>query len=199
MVRRRQWRPGPGDGTHGLAAPATSPRAAKHARSNLSFGARNATPSPTVQTYLEQVEGILQRSAAGRSQLAIAVRSVQPACGTPSPAAVQLTTVVVTRGLLLQQLAALGPGPDPATQVAASLLVQALEASSQADTQYRNWASALMSTASDRCASDPSVAGSLAAAHAPDATATALKSQFVNLFNPLAAQFRLPTWSAADV
>ncbi|HSO96474.1 MAG TPA: hypothetical protein VLV81_10575 [Acidimicrobiia bacterium] len=72
------------------------------------------------------------------------------------------------------------------------------KASTQADTRYRNWAAALVNTPSDEWGSTPSVVESLAAAHAFDATATALKTQFVNQFNPLAAQFGLPTWSEAD-
>jgi hypothetical protein len=157
------------------------------------------SPDPRLQGYVGQLEGILQNSAAGRAQLAGTVRSVQPSCGSPSPAAQQqLTTVIQNRNGLVQELDALGPGPDPTTQTAASLLHQALDASTQADVQYRLWAGALASAPADQCSSDPSAASALAAAHAYDSSATSLKTQFVALFDPLAAQFGLPAWSQAD-
>lgn len=155
-----------------------------------------ASPNPRVSTYVNQLEGILQQSAAGRAQLAGTVRSGQPSCGTASPQSEQqLTSVVENRNSLVHQLDVLGSGPDPGTQAVSSLLHQALEASTQADVEYRNWNAAMGGSSSDGCSADPSVAAFLAAAHADDSSATSYKSQFVALFNPLAAQLGLATWS----
>src|SRR5713226_10568831 len=78
---------------------------------------------PPAYTFVAQLERILEQSAAGRTQLAGTVRSVQPSCGTPSlQAEQQLSSVVANRSGLLQQLDALGPGPDSTTQTIASLL-----------------------------------------------------------------------------
>jgi zinc ribbon protein len=177
--------------------PVATARTPKRARSNLERGA--VGPDPRVYTYATQLEQILQQSAAGRTQLASTVRSVQPSCGSPSPQAQQqLTNVVENRSGLVHQLDLLGPGPDPATQAVSSLLHQALESSTQADVEYRNWNAAMARNPSDQCSADPSVAGSLAAAHAYDSNATTFKTQFVVLFDPLAAQLGLPMWSPSD-
>jgi hypothetical protein len=169
----------------------------KHAQLITSPGP--VTLKPPAYTFVAQLERILQQSAAGRTQLAGTVRSVQPACGAPSPQVEQqLASVIANRSGLLHQLDALGPGPDSTTQTVASLLHQALEASTQADIQYRNWNAALARTASDDCSPESSAGASLTAAHTYDSNATTLKTQFVDLFNPLAAQLGLPTWSAAD-
>lgn len=158
-----------------------------------------AAPDPRVQGYVAQFEGILQQSAAGRTQLASTVASVQPSCGAPQPQAQQgLTTVVANRSGLVHQLDVLGPGPDPATQLVSSVLHQALEASTQADVQYRDWATALGGGDGEKCKKNPSAAAALAAAHADDSTASTLKTQFVGLFNPLAAALGLPGWSPSD-
>ena len=90
----------------------------------------------------------------------------------------------------------MGPGPTAGTQVIFSLLHQALEASTQADVQYRNWNAALAGSSSAHCSTDPSAAAALTAAHSYDSTASTYKAQFVALFNPLAAQVGLPPWSA---
>lgn len=151
---------------------------------------------PRLHSFVFQLEGILQQSAQGRTQLAGTVRSVRPSCGSASPTVQQqLTGVIDNRN---GQLEALGPGPDSATQTASSLLDQALAASTQADVQYRLWAGALASAPADQCSTDPSAASALAAAHAYDSSGTTLKGQFVALFDPLAAQVGLPAWSQAD-
>jgi hypothetical protein len=128
---------------------------------------------------------------------------VQPSCGPSSlQAEQQLASVIQNRSGLLQQLDALGPGPDSTTQTISSLLHQAIdqaiEASTQADIQYRNWNAALARTDPEECSTDASANASLTAAHTYDSNATTLKTQFVTLFNPLAAQLGLPTWSPAD-
>jgi len=172
-------------------------RSPKRASSNLQHA--TVAPDPPVYNYVAQLEGILQQSAAGRAQLAGTVRSVQPSCGSPSlQADQQLASVVQNRTGVLHQLDVIGPGSDPATQAISSLLHQALQASTQADVDYRNWDAARASNASDQCSTDPSVAAWLAAAHAYDSNATTFKTQFVELFNPLAAQLGLPAWSQAD-
>ena len=159
----------------------------------------SVTLKPPAYTFVAQLERILQQSAAGRNQLAGAVRSVQPSCGAPSlQAEQQLASVIQNRGGLLQQLDALGPGPDSTTQTISSLLHQAIEASTQADIQYRNWNAALAKTDPEECSKDPTATASLTAAHTYDSNATTLKTQFVTLFNPLAAQLGLPAWSPAD-
>jgi hypothetical protein len=177
--------------------PVAAARTPKRAKSAFTGG--TVGPDRGVSTYMTQLEGVLQQSAAGRTQLASTVRSVQPSCGSPSPQAEQqLTNVVQNRSILLHQLDLLGPGPDPATQTVSSLLHQALEASTQADVEYRYWNVALAASPSDQCSTNPSAAAALAAAHAYDSNATTFKTQFVDLFNPLAAQFGLPTWSESD-
>ncbi len=168
-------------------------------RAQLITGPGSVSLKPPAYAFVAQLERILQQSAAGRTQLAGTVRSVQPSCGSPSlQAEQQLASVIQNRGGLLQQLDALGPGPDSTTQAISSLLHQAIEASTQADVQYRNWNAALARTDPEECSKDPSAAVSLAAAHTYDSNATTLKTQFVTLFNPLAAQLGLPTWSPAD-
>jgi hypothetical protein len=177
--------------------PVAAAPAPKRAKTIFTFG--TVGPDRRGPTYMTELEGILQRSAAGRAQLASTVRTVQPSCGTPSAQAEQqLTNVVWNRSILVHQLDLLGPGPDPATQTVSSLLHQALEASTQADVEYRNWNAALVASPPDACSTDPSAAASLAAAHAFDSNATTFKTQFVTLFNPLAAQLGLPTWSESD-
>lgn len=149
--------------------------------------------------YVSQLEAILQQSAAGRSELAVAIRSVQPSCPSASlQPEQQIGGVIQNRTILLRQLAAMGPAPDPATQTASSLLQNALAASTQADEQYQGWVSILATNPSGLCSDDPSAAASLAAAQAANSSATSLKTQFVAAFDPIAAQVGLPTWSQAD-
>jgi hypothetical protein len=190
-------------GGNGGSRPGTSQRASRSAvaRTPRRTTRRRDPSSPDilVHAYLIQLEGILQQSAAGRSQLAGTVRSVQPACGSSSLGAEQqITNVVANRTDLLHRLDALGPGPNPSVQAVSALLHQALQASTQADAQYQAWAAALVNSPSDQCAADPSAAAALAAAHADDFNATTLKTQFVDLFDPLAAQYGLTGWSQAD-
>jgi hypothetical protein len=192
---------GGGGGSTGTVKKTRAPRPANtrrlRRRAPSTTSPPPAAPDPRVYTYVAQLEGILQQSAGGRAQLAGTVRGTQPACGSASPQAEQqLTSVVENRSGLVHQLDVLGPGPNPATQVVFSVLHQALEASTQADVEYRNWNAALGGASPDQCSGDPSADAALAAAHAFDSSASTYKAQFVALFNPLAAQLGLPPWSA---
>lgn len=164
--------------------------------------ARNGAAIPSIDAtrrYVAAMESVLQASAAGRAQLVTTVRSIQPACASiDASRPQQIANVVENRTNLVRQLDALGPAPDPLTAASASLLHQALTISSQADTQYQHWAAALASTPDPTCTPNPTATSALAAARASDASASALKTQFTTLFNALAAQLALPSWSPND-
>ena len=99
------------------------------------------------------------------------------------------------RQKLLRQLAGLSGASalDPS-------MIQALSgawtASAQADTDYANWAASL----EQHCHRGKTVSNpNLRASYAPGATASADKQTFIQLWNPLAAKYGLPSYRPGDL
>jgi hypothetical protein len=99
------------------------------------------------------------------------------------------STAIASRQRLLTRLAGL---PDASTLPSGLIqtLTGAWQASAQADQDYAAWT---RDENSGRCVTDGSDPN-FAAATAPDNQATANKTEFVNLWNPIAMQYGLPTY-----
>ncbi len=166
---------------------------ARH-RAGPSTSAPSTAPGATPAAFVAQVEALLQQSGNGRTQLVAALSGAQSGCPAGSAATVQqLEAVVTNRSAVLQSVMHL-VAPDAETQSAQSLLVSALQASIQADAQYGAWVAAMGVT--DGCDQSGARAGpAFRAARAADSSASSLKQQFVNVFNPMAARYGMPTWT----
>jgi DNA-binding SARP family transcriptional activator len=155
-----------------------------------SSGSPPASENPELRSFAYKVENFLAQSHDGRVEVKRAIAGALD-CSIPAQvAAAQLDHVQRNRQSLLEQLAALQvPSGDAALQ-ASNLLQRASHASIAADWIYRDWLRARTSC--------PRGSRAPAAARAADARATALKKQFLVVFDPLAKQFGRRVWRADE-
>jgi hypothetical protein len=144
-----------------------------------------------LRPFVDRVENVLTQAAAGRSEIASAIRQGSTCKITNADAAQRIASVADNRQSILQQLAGLS-GPTPATDRMATLLQQGLQASFEADRHYRDWF-----LASTKCPPPPNQ--SFVLAQKSDRRATTAKELFVGRFDQLAATLRNKRqWTAGD-
>jgi serine/threonine-protein kinase len=143
-----------------------------------------------LRPFVDRVENVLTQAAAGRSEIASAIRQGSTCKITNADAAQRIASVADNRQSILQQLAGLS-GPTPATDRMATLLQQGLQASFEADRHYRDWF-----RASTKCPPPPNQ--SFVLAQKSDRRATTAKELFVGRFDQLAATLRKRQWTAGD-
>ncbi len=173
--------------TRPVRAPARAPRVATAAPPTLG----PASPG----SFAATLETILQQAATGHAELVAALTSVHAGC--PAGAFVgsqELAGVVSNRATVLRELGALPVAADGESAALRDALVQALQASAEADAHYEAWAASLASAGCQATDATPDYV----AAQQADATASAYKTEFVNGFNPIAAGAGLSTWGPAD-
>jgi DNA-binding SARP family transcriptional activator len=176
-------------GAGALAAAALATALLLHGGGSSS-GSPPASENPELRSFAYKVENILAQSHDGRVEVKRAIAGALD-CSIPAQvAAAQLDHVQRNRQSLLEQLAALQvPSGDAALQ-ASNLLQRASHASIAADWIYRDWLRARTSC--------PRGSRAPAAERAADARATALKKQFLVVFDPLAKQFGRRVWRADE-
>ena len=145
---------------------------------------------PQVRSFVYKLENFLAQSHDGRAQVMRAIAGAFDCSLPPDVAAAQLDQVQRNRQSLLQQVAALQVPDSEAALHASDLFQKATHASIAADWIYRDWLRSR--PACPRGGRLP------AAARAADARATALKQQFLVIFDPLAKRFGRRTWNANE-
>jgi eukaryotic-like serine/threonine-protein kinase len=142
------------------------------------------------QRAAEGLAGLLAQSAADRSSIVNAARSVSQ-CGPALSQAPQVfESAAEARQRLLSQLASL-PGPSALSGQMLQALTSAWLASATADRDFAQWA---QDELSQGCTRNDQGDPSFQAAAGPDDQATAGKKAFVSLWNPMAARYGLPSY-----
>lgn len=145
------------------------------------------------QVAAQALSGLLTQSTSDRSSVQDAVADVGQ-CGDLTQDQQVFQSAVSSRRQLLTELAALPDAsalPEPMTQA----LAGAWQASIQADQDFAAWAQDESSNGCGDSASD----SNHQAATGPDDQATADKTAFVNLWDPIATQYGLQTYQEDQV
>ena len=145
-----------------------------------------------------KLEGFLTESANGRSEIVTAIADTNNCSISPEDSANRVDSVIRNRQSVLDELSALTP-PNPQADHIASLFESGMEHSIEADRHYRDWMNYVFDyyyTPPVGCPNgSPPQNADYKAAAPEDTQASAFKSQFVQLFNPLARQFHQRQWS----
>jgi hypothetical protein len=194
-------------GSDGTVAATDKTRAPEHHQRTTHSPVRSTTTTadPAIKAnqdysaYVQSLENIVQQSTQGRGQIGAATSGVEDCTILPNNASEQINSVISNRTSILNQIAGLGPPPNPEAANLASLLQQALQSSIQADIHYKGWMDYLYANYYYEypvgCPRGNAPTDSeFDLARAADANSTQLKQQFVDAFNPVATRFRLPTW-----
>jgi hypothetical protein len=150
-----------------------------------------ATPSSSAQQAAASLAGLLAQSVTDRGSTVNAVNSISE-CGPALSQGPQiLDGAAASRQRLLAQLASL-PGRSALSGQMLQALTGAWQASATADQDFAKWA---QDELSQGCTQNDQADPNFQAATAPDAQATTDKKAFVNLWNPIAAQYGLTTYT----
>jgi hypothetical protein len=150
------------------------------------FGSRDTPggkPAPALRPFVLKLENFLVQSSDGRKQVVSLVHDVRACKLSPRRGLAQLDLVERNRQSLLDELAALSVPDDPEALRSSDLLQKAIQASIASDLAYRGWL-----TAAHGC---PHGAPPTSRA---DFRATAAKTAFTTVFNPLALRFGASPW-----
>ena len=154
--------------------------------------ATRSSSSPKLRTFAERIENVLQQSASGRREIAAALNAGFKCSIAPGDAAQRIASVADNRQSILVQLGNFATPNDQADNIV-TLLQRALQQSIEADRHYRDGFASVTRTT---CPLPRNADFRLAAKS--DAQATIAKERFVAAFDPLAARFKLRSWSAGD-
>jgi hypothetical protein len=176
---------------HSHAVAGTSRTAAPVAEQPVSA---SATPTPSSQSArqraAENLAGLLAQTVTDRSSIVNAVSSVSQ-CGPALSQDPQVfENAAAARQRLLSQLASL-PGRSALSGQMLQALTGAWRASATADRDFARWA---QDELSHGCTRNDQADPSFQATAGPDSRATTGKKAFVNHWNPMAAQYRLPSY-----
>lgn len=150
-----------------------------------------ALPSRSAQQRAaEGLAGLLAHSATDRSSIANAATSVSQCGPTLSQDPQVFESAATARQRLLSQLASL-PGRSALSGQMLRALTRAWLASVTADRDFARWA---RDELSQGCTRNDQADPGFQAAAGPDDQATAGKKAFVSLWNPMAAQYGLPSY-----
>jgi hypothetical protein len=151
-----------------------------------------ATPSPpSAQQAAASLAGLLAQSVTDRSSTVNAVNGISQCGPTLSQDPQVLESAAAGRQRLLSQLASL-PGRSALSERMLQALTGAWLASATADRDFAQWA---QDELSQGCTQNDQADPNFQAATAPDAQATTDKKAFVNLWNPIAAQYGLTSYT----
>jgi hypothetical protein len=151
-----------------------------------------ATPSPqSAQQAAANLAGLLAQSVTDRSSTVNAVNGISECGPTLSRDPQVLESAAAARQRLLSQLASL-PGRSALSGPMLQALAGAWQASATADQDFARWA---QDELSHGCTQNGQADPNFQAAAVPDAQATTDKKAFVNLWNPIAAQYGLTSYT----
>jgi hypothetical protein len=163
----------------------------------LSTNAKPAAPRPTGPPgapVMATLGSYLARSASVRPTVQAAIDGVQTCALSPASGEATLQRAISTRQRIISELGTLAPAGLPHGAQLISELSTAMQASITADRDYQGWMAGVASTGG--CAANPPGDPSYAAAQNADGQATAAKSAFVSVWNPMAPGYRQQTYSA---
>lgn len=178
-------------------APAAGPATAVSSPSSpvVSQSASPAGTQVTEQQAAQNLAGMLSQSGSDRTAIRQAYNDVQ-ACGPSLASDPQVFEKAAdSRRALLAQLSSM-PGASALPAPMLQDLTSAWQASIATDQDYAQWAN---DEISQGCSADDSSDRALAAANGPGGPndqATADKQDFVSLWNPIAAQYGLSTYTS---
>jgi hypothetical protein len=175
----------------GRAVAGTSRTAVPVAEQPVPASPTPALPSPSAQQRAaDNLAGLLAQSVTDRSSIVNAASSVSQ-CGPALSQDPQVfETAATARQRLLSQLASL-PGRPALSGQMVQALTGAWQASAAADLDFARWAGDELSQG---CTPGDQADPAFRAAVGPDARATTAKKAFVSLWNPVAAQYGLPSY-----
>jgi hypothetical protein len=164
-----------------LAIPVSLAALAIVAGGLVAYWPREHTQS--LRPFVLKLENFLVQSSDGRKQVVALVHDVRACSLSPRRALARLDLVERNRQSLLDQLAALSVPDDPRALESSDLLQKAIQASIASDLAYRGW----LGTARGCPREAPPT-------QAADSRATAAKTAFTKVFNPLALDFGATAW-----
>jgi serine/threonine protein kinase len=154
-----------------------------------------ATTTAELWPFVNRIENVLEQSASGRREIAIALKGGFDCSIPPSEAGRRIESVADNRQSILQQLGSLQAPTGQADDVV-TLLQQALQHSIEADRHYRDGFVAVAEVKrSCPLLPDPN----FRLAGRSDARATAAKKRFAAAFAPLARRVHRRVWSAGEI
>jgi serine/threonine-protein kinase len=150
-----------------------------------------------LRPFVNRIENVLEQSAAGRREIATALKGGFDCSIAPREAGRRIESVADNRQSILQQLGSLQAPTGQADDVV-TLLQQALQHSIEADRHYRDGFVAVADV-KHGCPlpRDPNFNFRLAGRS--DARATAAKRRFAVAFAPLARRLHRRVWSASEI
>jgi serine/threonine protein kinase len=156
-------------------------------------GGTNTTAE--LRPFVNRIENVLEQSAAGRREIATALRGGFDCSISPREAGRRIESVADNRQSILQQLGSLRAPTGQADDVV-TFLQQALQHSIEADRHYRDGFVAVAEGKSG-CPLPPDPNFRLA--RSSDVRATAAKKRFTAAFDPLAERLHRRVWSAGEI
>ena len=176
------------------STPRTTAPAAEHVEHSEQPLSASATVTPSSQSAqqraAESLAGLLAQSVTDRSSIVNAVSSVSQCEPTLSQDPQVFASAAASRQRLLSQLASL-PGRSALSGQMLQALTGAWLASATADRDFAQWA---QDELSQGCTQNDQADPNFQAAAGPDGQATTDKQAFVDLWNPMAAQYGLTSY-----
>jgi hypothetical protein len=158
----------------------------------------SSSPSPSLspdgRSQAMAIDALLSSSSKSRGQLGPALDQVEE-CGDLNAATATLQQVVTERDDQVRQGQSLAVDQLEHGDQLRTLLVQALTYSRKADQSFVTWAH---NAAGTGCTGKATHDADYAAAQAASANATTSKQSFVQLWNPIATKYGLPTRSESS-
>jgi hypothetical protein len=151
----------------------------------------SAPVTPSQQRAAESLAGFLAQSVTDRSSTVNAASSVRQCGPTLSQDPQVFESAAASRQGLLSQLASL-PGRSALSGQMLQALTGAWRASAAADRDFARWA---QDELSQGCTQNDQTDANFRAAAGPDGRATTDKKAFVSLWNPIAAQYGLTSYT----
>jgi hypothetical protein len=179
------------------SSPASAPTALTGAAGSTGSGSptgSSGTAAPERQAAVS-LSALLSQSGSDRDQVNAAFNDVGQ-CGPDLAQDVQtFQDAAASHKQLLSQLDSV-PGLQSLPQPMITDLRTAWQSSASADSDFALWAQDQLG---DGCSPDNQTDPNYVAANGPDLQATASKTAFVQLWNPLATSYGLPTYSQGDL
>lgn len=169
----------------------------KVANSSPTPGPASPAPSSPEQGQLTQFQTAVRGSVTARSLVKTAVTQVGACTMTPADGVAQLQQAITDRKEVIAMMSGLPMSAIPAGQPMRTDLGNVLQLSITADRDFVGWMQDPQTT--QGCPASTAQDGDYTAGLQASSQAVQAKKQFLALWNPLAEQFGLPTYTALDI
>ena len=177
--------------------PKTSTTSVSSSTASTATSLATSTTVAATSQEAQALSALLSNSAVDRSEIVSAVQQIT-SCGDLVEAQGTLDQAAASRQSLLNQLGQMQLGSLPNSSELSQALQSAWQASLASDNAYAAYAGDEISNFNGCTPNDSGDSNAQAAATA-DSQATAAKTTFVNLWNPIAATYGLPQWQATSL